>query len=88
MLWLAEQKAKEDGSLAWVINVETEPAARRRGYGRAIMLLAEEVARNLGHERIALNVFAKNEAAIALYTSLGYRTSEVDSTGQLMAKDL
>ena len=88
MLWLAEQNADEDGSLAWVMKIETEPASRRRGYGRAIMLLAEEMARSRGHERIALNVFATNEPAVALYTSLGYGITRWTPPGQLMAKDL
>ena len=88
VLWLGERDDPDAGRLAWVFSVETEPASRRRGHGRAVMLLAEQVARDLGHDRMGLNVFAKNEAAIALYASLGYHVTRVHPTGQLMAKGL
>jgi ribosomal protein S18 acetylase RimI-like enzyme len=88
VLWLAERDDHEGRRIAWVFDVETESASRRRGHGRAVMLLAEQVARGLGHGRIGLNVFARNEAAIALYRSLGYGVTRVHSTGQLMAKEL
>lgn len=86
-LWLAEQR-DDAGPLAWVYNVETEPGERRKGYGRALMLLAEDVAAGLGLERIGLNVFAGNTAAIALYDDLGYEVVEADAVGQRRVKRL
>ncbi|MHB8605231.1 MAG: GNAT family N-acetyltransferase [Thermoplasmatota archaeon] len=49
-------------------------AARRRGHGvgRALMLAAEARAREIGIQKLTLGVFADNEAAHALYRSLGY----------------
>jgi RimJ/RimL family protein N-acetyltransferase len=45
---------------------------RRRGIGRALMLAAESWAREVGVRKLELHVFPYNEAAIALYESLGY----------------
>jgi RimJ/RimL family protein N-acetyltransferase len=47
--------------------------ARRRGTGRALMLAAEDWARDVGVTKIELHVFPYNEAALALYEELGYR---------------
>jgi len=45
---------------------------RRRGVGRALMLGAEEWAREVGIRKLELHVLPYNEAAIGLYESLGY----------------
>lgn len=47
--------------------------SRRLGAGRALMLAAEDWAREVGVTKIELHVFPYNEAAIALYEQLGYR---------------
>jgi ribosomal protein S18 acetylase RimI-like enzyme len=45
---------------------------RRRGVGRALMEAAEAWAREVGVRKLELHVFPYNDAAIALYESLGY----------------
>jgi len=50
---------------------------RRRGVGRALMLGAEEWARTAGVRKLELHVLPYNEAAIALYESLGYEREGV-----------
>jgi ribosomal protein S18 acetylase RimI-like enzyme len=50
---------------------------RRRGHGRAALLALEDEARRLGLDRIALNVFAANGPARALYDRLGYREQSI-----------
>jgi RimJ/RimL family protein N-acetyltransferase len=45
---------------------------RRRGVGRALMLGAEDWAREAGVHKLELHVLPYNDAAIALYESLGY----------------
>lgn len=45
---------------------------RRHGAGRALMAAAEDWARSVGVLKIELHVFPYNEAALALYESLGY----------------
>ncbi len=67
----------------WVWNVEIHEQFRSRGLGRKAMLLAEELARTNGAKTIGLNVFAHNQAARRLYTSLGYEETAVQ-----MRKDL
>lgn len=56
-----------------VLNVATALSARRRGVGRALMAAAEEEGRSRGAKLSTLEVRRSNEAAIALYTVLGYR---------------
>lgn len=54
-------------------SVETDAAARRRGYGKAVMQTGLAWARAQGAAAAALNVEADNAAALALYQGLGYR---------------
>lgn len=78
VLWLAK---RPDG--AFVYELEIDEAHRRRGLGRATMLAAEQVAREIGTTRIALHVFGENTTARELYRSLGYAETNV-----MMAKPL
>jgi ribosomal protein S18 acetylase RimI-like enzyme len=57
---------------AYVYDVELLPEARGQGLGRATMLAAETVARDLGATVMRLNVFGHNTPALRLYESLGY----------------
>jgi GNAT superfamily N-acetyltransferase len=58
---------------AYVRNVAVAPAGRRAGIGRALMETARAAARARGLSRWQLNVKPDNDAAIALYRSLGMR---------------
>ena len=71
ILWLGPQ----DEVTTWVMDIEVEPAHRRKGYGRQAMLLAEQRTRELGLAYLGLNVFGHNPNARALYASLGYETT-------------
>ncbi|MFJ6617901.1 GNAT family N-acetyltransferase [Kitasatospora sp. NPDC091335] len=62
---------------AFVHDIEIDAGLRGRGYGRAVMLAGADLARELGAVRIGLHVFAHNETAIALYTSLGFATTDL-----------
>jgi len=73
-LWLAVP-GPDDPTMAWVYDIEIEPAYRGRGYGRAAMLLAEAEARARGMASIGLNVHGQNTVARSLYDSLGYATT-------------
>jgi ribosomal-protein-alanine N-acetyltransferase len=47
------------------------PASRRLGLGRALLAAATEVLRACGARRLYLEVESRNDAALALYRSLG-----------------
>lgn len=63
---------------AFIYDVVIEPEHRGQGHGREMMKLAELEIRKLGASRIGLHVFGYNTAAIQLYHSLGYLTTDVD----------
>ncbi|WP_335975639.1 GNAT family N-acetyltransferase [Streptomyces sp. CA2R106] len=60
---------------SWVSSVEVAPEHRGRGYGRALMRVAEGLTREGGATTLGLNVFTANTPARRLYESLGYRTT-------------
>ena len=76
-LWVSHRAPRGPAGLAWVFDVEVDEHLRGRGYGRAAMLLAEQVARDIGATELGLNVFGRNHAARALYDSLGYTTTSL-----------
>lgn len=45
---------------------------RGRGIGSALLAAAEDLARDLGLHKLSLEVFAHNDAAIALYRKCGF----------------
>ena len=59
---------------AFLEEVTVDVAARGCGHGRRAMILAEEVARAAGAQRLDLNVYEHNPRALALYDRLGYTT--------------
>ncbi|MEV6250053.1 GNAT family N-acetyltransferase [Streptomyces sp. NPDC051742] len=82
-LWTGRMELEPGRWAAFVYNIEVEEEQRGRGYGRALMLLAERVAREAGDTLLGLHVFAGNTPAIRLYESLGYRTTHVNSAKEL-----
>jgi [ribosomal protein S18]-alanine N-acetyltransferase len=55
-------------------NLAVEPGERRKGLGRLLMELALDWGRRRGARRAFLEVRPSNAAALALYSSLGFRT--------------
>lgn len=82
LLWLAIRSAN-GAQAGWIYDVEVDEAHRGRGYGREIMLLAEQECRRHGLTALRLNVFGPNVTARRLYESLGY-----EIMAQTMAKRL
>jgi RimJ/RimL family protein N-acetyltransferase len=62
----------ERPSGVWLYEIELDEVVRGRGLGREAMLAFESLARELGAEKVTLNVFGGNEVARSLYRSLGY----------------
>jgi ribosomal-protein-alanine N-acetyltransferase len=56
-----------------VLDVATDPARRREGIGRRLMLEAEAAARSAGAVSATLEVRRSNTPASTLYASLGYK---------------
>jgi GNAT superfamily N-acetyltransferase len=81
-LWLAERDDSFQRCL-FVFDIRLDEPARGKGYGKAAMGYAEEEARRRGHDRVALNVFGKNEVARNLYRSLGYEENAVSMSKKL-----
>lgn len=61
----------EDGR-RWLISMWTDPAARGRGVGRALVEATVAFARAAGSSELFLQVLEGNEAAYSLYRSCGF----------------
>jgi len=62
----------------WILNdLFVDPAARRRGVGRALLETAREFAASTGAVRLVLSTSATNRVARALYESFGYKKDDV-----------
>ena len=57
---------------AEVMNIAVDAAFRGRGIGAALLTTLHEKAKELGAERIMLEVRSSNASAIALYRKFGY----------------
>ncbi|HEY8427144.1 MAG TPA: ribosomal protein S18-alanine N-acetyltransferase [Sandaracinaceae bacterium] len=70
-------------AIAWfadegeLLTVGVEPAARRRGLGRALVERVQASARERGVRWLTLEVRRGNAAAVALYEALGFATIDV-----------
>ncbi|MER7517522.1 GNAT family N-acetyltransferase [Streptomyces sp. NPDC126499] len=78
-VWTGVRELEPGVSGGYVYDVEVAEEHRGKGYGRALMLLAEGVVLRAGERLLGLHVFTGNTPAIRLYESLGYRTTHVNS---------
>jgi ribosomal-protein-alanine N-acetyltransferase len=60
------------GGEAEILTLAVAASARRQGLGRALLLAAGRYAEQLGAEAMFLEVGSDNQAALALYTGLGF----------------
>lgn len=70
-----ELTPKENETLPgeWYLDtLVTHPDFRRQGVGRTMIKAAAEIAKEAGHQVIALNCDVENEAAYQLYKSCGF----------------
>jgi len=82
MIWLRAELDRPVKS-GFIFDVEIKEQFRGKGYGKEIMSLIEEKARELGVKRMGLHVFGYNKIARNLYESIGYEVSSLN-----MLKDL
>ncbi len=80
-LWVrvAPVQPPATGVDGYVFDIELAEDARGRGLGTATMLAAEQLARDLGADRMRLTVFTMDAPARRMYERLGY--APVDSAG-------
>ena len=81
-IWLRVELERPVKS-GYIFDVHIEEKFRGKGYGRQIMLLIEEKARELGVKRMGLHVFAYNKVAKNLYESIGYEISSLNMIKKL-----
>lgn len=82
VLWMSVRSRGAE-EYAWIYDIEVDPQVRNRGYGRALMLAAEDWTRQKGLTSLQLNVFGGNTAARALYRSLGFVENAVQMSKQV-----
>jgi RimJ/RimL family protein N-acetyltransferase len=84
MIWLARmmQGAKP---VMFIYDFRIDEPYRRKGYGEQALRAAEEQAKALGLDTIALHVFGFNHGARALYEKLGYEITNINMAKKLTA---
>jgi ribosomal-protein-alanine N-acetyltransferase len=70
------------------LGIAVRPDREGRGYGRAMMVVLERLARERGATRIRLRVHPDNLRARRLYAGQGYREAGVERGETLMLLDL
>ena len=63
-------------------------AFRRRGVGRALLLLAEQIAKTSGVTQLWVLTDSANRAARTLYNALGYDDGDLALSKELLQSDL
>ena len=71
-----------EGHRGWINYLAVDPGLRRMGLGWRIMEAAERLLRELGCQKINLQVRRSNKGVIEFYTRLGFREDEVVSLGK------
>ncbi len=75
MIWM---KIKRQPSISgFIYDVFVEERFRGKGYGKSLLLLLEEKARDMELKSLELHVFGSNIVARKLYETIGYETTNV-----------
>jgi RimJ/RimL family protein N-acetyltransferase len=84
MIWLSRimQGARP---IIFIYDFRIDEPYRRKGYGEQAMRAAEDQAKALGYDTIALHVFGHNYAARALYEKMGYEITNINMAKKLTA---
>lgn len=82
MIWLRAHMDRAVKS-GFIYDVIVDEKFRGKGYGRQLMTLVEEKARELDLKSIGLHVFAYNKVAKNLYESLGYELTSLNMIKKL-----
>ena len=82
-VWVTLQRQHGSGSGALIYDIEIEPEHRGKGFGRALLMAAEEETARHGVSKIGLNVFGSNKTARSLYESAGYQVASTQMYKEL-----
>jgi ribosomal protein S18 acetylase RimI-like enzyme len=86
MLWFGV-KTQFNSPVAFVFNIQIAPEYRRQGHAfRAFRALETEVQK-LGLSGVSLHVFGHNTSAQALYSKLGFQTTNINLFKAVPASD-
>ena len=66
----------EDGGF-WLGMLQVKPSCQRKGIGRAILAVAEQLAKEKGYQKLGIHTTEDNLPARALYASAGYTVTEI-----------
>jgi ribosomal protein S18 acetylase RimI-like enzyme len=67
----------------FVFDIVVDTNHRRKGYARQMLKNLNSIARDLGATKIGLHVFGFNDAAIALYRSVGFEVTDMTMVRQV-----
>jgi len=76
-----------EGHRGWINYLAVDPAQRRAGVGRALMVEAERVLRAAGCPKINLQVRPENKDVTAFYAALGFSVEGAISLGKRLVTD-
>jgi RimJ/RimL family protein N-acetyltransferase len=82
MIWLKAELSRAVRS-GFIFDVMVDEKFRGKGYGKEVMRLIEEKARELELKSIGLHVFAYNDVAKHIYESVGYQISSLNMIKKL-----
>ena len=84
---VASVMAGFDGHRGWINYLAVDPDFQRSGFGRTIMMHAEQLLHNFGCPKINLQIRRDNINAVAFYESLGFTEDAVVSYGKRLIPD-
>lgn len=76
-----------DGNRGWVHYLGVRPSEQGKGYGRRIMEAGERLLIERGCPKLNLQVRASNQAVVAFYSEIGYKTEDMVSMGKRLIPD-
>ena len=75
-------------TMGFILEVQVFENCRGKGYGRKLMKFIESEVKNMGVDKLGLNVFKDNESAVSLYKSEGYIIKENYNVNLFMIKNI
>lgn len=73
-----------DGHRGWIYNLAVDKAHRRQRIGQALVVRAEDELRQLGCEKVNLQVRGDNAVVVDFYRQLGFSVEDRISMGKLI----